>query len=137
MHFDHLGYAVRDLDEALGQFEGIFGETLNKSARYFEPTFDSHIQFIQPGGQGPRIELIAPASESSLVGRILAKRGPGVYHFCYQVDDLAAETSRLKKQGFRATTEPCSARAFAGRRVQFFFHPQLGLLELLESAAQT
>ena len=134
MRFDHLGYAVQDLDKALHHFKELLGESLGESERYFEPAFESHIQFIQPGGDGPRIELIAPSEAQSLVARILKKRGPGLYHACYRVDDLEMEAARMATNGWRATAQPCNARAFGGQRVQFFFHPELGLIELLESA---
>jgi methylmalonyl-CoA/ethylmalonyl-CoA epimerase len=70
---------------------------------------------------GSRIELLAATGDDTPVGRFLAKRGPGMHHVAYEVDDLDAELAELEEQGVELIDrEP--RRGLYGMRVAFV-HP--------------
>jgi methylmalonyl-CoA epimerase len=70
--------------------------------------------------EGSRIELLEPASPESVIGRFLAKRGPGLHHVAFCVPDLVAAVERLKAAGARILNEP---KIGAGGHLYVFVHP--------------
>ena len=70
--------------------------------------------------EGSRIELLEPLTPDSVIGRFLAKRGPGLHHVAFRVPDLAAAVERLKAAGARVLNEP---RTGAGGHLYVFVHP--------------
>src|SRR3954466_10728572 len=91
----HLGVAVEDLDEALATYERLFAAELEHRATVPD-------QGVEAGavlrGDG-RVELLEPLSEDTPVGRFLAKRGPGMHHVAYEVDDVRATLAELTDAG--------------------------------------
>ena len=99
-------------------------------------------QFGQPGhgqlGQ-PAVELVSPARNDSAVTDYLSRKGPGLYHIAFEVDDLESDMVRLKENGFvPVDREPCTG-ARAGMRVAFLYvRKPVGLLiELVQYSATT
>jgi methylmalonyl-CoA epimerase len=113
----HLGIAVPDLEEALATYVHLFGGTLE------------HRQLIEEQGVnaasvmvgGARIELLAPTGPDTPVGKFLAKRGPGMHHIAYEVDDVGAELRRLAADGVNLIDER-PRRGLFGLEVAFI-HP--------------
>jgi methylmalonyl-CoA/ethylmalonyl-CoA epimerase len=91
----HLGLAVTELDEAVATYTRLFGATLEHRA--IVPDQGVEAASVLVGSS--RIELIAPTAEDTPVGRFLAKRGPGVHHVAYEVDDVAAALETLAAAG--------------------------------------
>jgi len=91
----HLGVAVRDLDEAVDTYERLFGAEVEHRAQVEEQGVEAAAVLVGSG----RVELLAPLGEETPVGRFLAKRGPGMHHVAYEVDDVQAELDRLAAQG--------------------------------------
>lgn len=91
----HLGVAVADLDEAVATYEHLYGVTVEDRDSSEE---QGVIAALLVAG-GDRIELLAPLADDTPVGRFLAKRGPGLHHVAYEVDDLATELDRLAADG--------------------------------------
>jgi methylmalonyl-CoA epimerase len=91
----HIGVAVADLDEAVSTYERLFGATVE--ARETIESQGAEAVALHVGGG--RVELLAPLGADTPVGRFLARRGPGMHHVAYAVDDLRAELSRLDGQG--------------------------------------
>ena len=82
-----------------------------------------------------RIELLEPTAEDSPISKFLARRGPGIHHLCFAVDDLDASLARLAQRGYRLLN-PSPVPGAGGRRVAFL-HPESGggvLIELAEHA---
>lgn len=73
------------------------------------------------GGPGPALELLEPVDPSGPVGRFLARRGPGLHHVAFAVDDLGAEVARLRAAGARFV-DPTPKRGRGGSQV-VFLHP--------------
>lgn len=91
----HIGVAVADLDEAVSTYERLLGATVE--ARETIESQGAEAVALHVGGG--RVELLAPLGADTPVGRFLARRGPGMHHVAYAVDDLRAELSRLDGQG--------------------------------------
>lgn len=125
---DHVGVAVPSIDEALAIYRAL---GLEETHREEVPTQGVVTAFL-PVGES-RIELVEPAAPDSPVSRFLAKRGPGVHHICFAVDDLDAALRDLEARGFRLLDRRPVAGA-NGRRIAFL-HPRAGngvLIELSE-----
>ncbi len=84
----------------------------------------------------PDVELVWPSGTSGPVNTMLKKKGVGIYHVCYEVDDLAetVETFRAKDLNFLEVVEPRPAVLFGGRPVAFYLFEGFGLVELLGRA---
>ena len=87
--------AVQDLDEALATYERLFGARLEHRATVAIQGVEAASVRVGSG----RLELLSPLGEETPVGRFLAKRGPGMHHVAYQVDDVRAELRALADQG--------------------------------------
>jgi methylmalonyl-CoA/ethylmalonyl-CoA epimerase len=126
---DHVGLAVPDLEPAIAMFRDTFGAHITEVVE--DPIQRVRLCFAEH--DGGRVELIAPLTQDSPVTQILSKSGGGLYHLCYETDDLEAEFKRLRQQGFIPKGPPQPAVAFGGRRVQFLFHRTTQLIELVEA----
>ncbi len=113
---DHLGIAVHSIDKALEFYQQQLG--LPVSARETVAHEKVHVAMLPAGG--PRIELLEPSEEDSVIGRFLAKRGEGLHHIAFRVPDLAASVATLKQNGARLINEP---RRGAGGHLYVFVHP--------------
>jgi methylmalonyl-CoA/ethylmalonyl-CoA epimerase len=91
----HVGVAVDDLDAALRTYRDVLGAELEHRATVEEQGVEAAAVRV---GES-RIELLRPLGDDTPVGRFLAKRGPGMHHIAYRVDDLRAELERLAAAG--------------------------------------
>jgi methylmalonyl-CoA/ethylmalonyl-CoA epimerase len=91
----HLGVAVEDLGEAVATYRKLFGAELE--SRETMPDQGVEAAFMRIGES--RIELLASLDADTPVGRFLDKRGPGMHHVAFEVDDVAAELDRLAAEG--------------------------------------
>jgi methylmalonyl-CoA/ethylmalonyl-CoA epimerase len=99
----HLGVAVDNLDEALSTYERLFGAELEHRSRVAEQGVEAASLRVGSG----RVELLAALGDETPVGRFLAKRGPGMHHVAYEVDDVTAELAALERAGAELIdTEP-------------------------------
>jgi len=99
----HLGVAVRDLDEAVAAYGRLFGATVEHRQTMPEQGVEAVSLLVGDG----RVELLAPDGDDTPVGRFLARRGPGMHHVAYEVDDVAAAVRDLAAAGAQLVdTEP-------------------------------
>ncbi len=91
----HLGVAVENLDEAVSTYERLFGAELEHRATVPEQGIEAASVRVGSG----RVELLSALGEETPVGRFLAKRGPGMHHVAYEVDDVRAELEALAEGG--------------------------------------
>ncbi|MGZ8716689.1 MAG: methylmalonyl-CoA epimerase [Gaiellaceae bacterium] len=91
----HVGVAVADLDEAVRTYERLFGGRLEHRAKVEAQGVEA--ASIRVGES--RVELLAPLGDDTPVGKFIAKRGPGLHHLAYEVDDVAAALADLAAQG--------------------------------------
>jgi methylmalonyl-CoA epimerase len=91
----HVGVAVADLDEAVRTYERLFGGTVEHRARVEEQGVEA--ASVRVGES--RVELLAALGDDTPVGKFLAKRGPGMHHVAYEVDDVRSALADLARQG--------------------------------------
>ena len=128
---DHLGVAVASIDEALAVYRAL---GLAETKREEVPSQKVIAAFL-PVGES-RIELLEPTSEDSPVAKFLARRGGGIHHVCFAVEDIDAALEDLTGRGFRLIHREAVPGA-DGKRVAFL-HPEAGhgvLIELSQGAS--
>jgi methylmalonyl-CoA epimerase len=114
----HVGVAVVDLDEAVRTYERLLGGRLEHRARVEDQGVEAASMRVGNG----RIELLAALGDDTPVGKFLAKRGPGMHHVAYEVDDVRAAIEALAEQGAELIdAEP--RRGMFGLEVAFV-HPE-------------
>ena len=113
----HLGVAVRDLEEAFDTYSRLFGAELEHRDTLAEQGVEAIAIMV---GES-RVELLGALGEDTPIGRFLARRGPGMHHVAYWVDDIAAALERLDREGAQLIdVEP--RRGLYGLQVAFV-HP--------------
>jgi methylmalonyl-CoA/ethylmalonyl-CoA epimerase len=125
---DHLGVAVASIDDALSIYRAL---GLAEAKREEVPGQKVVAAFL-PVGES-RIELLEPTADDSPVAKFLAKRGEGIHHVCFAVEDIDAALEDLSRKGFRLIHREAVPGA-DGKRVAFL-HPETGhgvLIELSE-----
>jgi len=113
----HLGLAVDDLDRAISTYETLFGAELEERATQDEQGVEAASLRVGPS----HVELLAALDPDTPVGRFLARRGPGMHHVAYEVEDLTGELARLQGEGAELIDETPRAGLF-GMQVAFV-HP--------------
>jgi methylmalonyl-CoA/ethylmalonyl-CoA epimerase len=91
----HLGVAVDDLDEAISTYARLFGAELEGRETQEEQGVEAASLRVGPS----HVELLAALGTDTPVGRFLSRRGPGMHHIAYEVDDLPGELARLEGEG--------------------------------------
>jgi len=113
----HLGVAVEDLDEAVTTYERIFGARVE----HRETVPDQGVEAASLKVGAGRVELLASLGEETPVGKFLIKRGPGMHHVAYEVEDVRAAIGELAEQGVELVDEEPRQGLF-GLEVAFL-HP--------------
>lgn len=127
---DHVGIAVHSLDDSLPLFESITGGKGYGRERVEQ----QGVEVVFLGSGDGRLELLAPTRDDSAVAKFLAKRGQGMHHLCYRVDDVAAELDRYRAAGAQLIDE--APRPGAAGHLVAFVHPKSTggvLVELLQA----
>jgi methylmalonyl-CoA/ethylmalonyl-CoA epimerase len=114
----HLGVAVEDLDEAVSTYARLFGAGIEH--RQLMPDQGVEAAAIRVGEA--RLELLVPLGEDTTVGRFIARRGPGLHHVAYEVDDIRASLAHLAASGADLIDQE-PRRGLMGLEVAFV-HPQ-------------
>jgi len=125
---DHLGIAVKSIDQALAFYEGQLG----MRADHRETVGQEKVNVAMLPIGGPRIELLEAAEPDSVIAKYIEKRGEGLHHVAIKVPDLRAAAAKLKASGARLLNEP---RKGAGGHEYVFVHPSSTggvLLELIQ-----
>ena len=91
----HLGVAVEDLDEAVATYERLFGAEVEH--RETVPAQGVEAASLRIGAD--RVELLASLGAETPVGKFLAKRGPGMHHVAYEVEDVGEALRELSAHG--------------------------------------
>ncbi len=113
----HVGVAVEDLDGAVDTYERLFGARLEHRSRVDEQGVE--VASLRVGES--RLELLGALGEDTPVGRFLAKRGPGMHHVAYEVEDIRAALAHLSDAGAELIDET-PRRGVFGLEVAFV-HP--------------
>ena len=130
---DHVGLAVRDLDEAKAWYLKAFGmETVHEEVNEEQGVREA---MLAVGGSGSCIQLLAPLSPESTIGKFLDKSGPGIQQMAYRVTDVELVREHLTALGIRCLY-PTAKKGTANSKVNFVHPKDAGgvLIELVEPA---
>jgi methylmalonyl-CoA/ethylmalonyl-CoA epimerase len=115
---DHIGIAVSDLEASNKLFEALLNTKCYKTENI--PDQKVLTSFFKTRDQ--KIELVAATDSSSPISKFIDKKGEGIHHIAFEVEDIRAEIDRLQKEGFRALSEEPSKGA--DNKLVIFFHPK-------------
>jgi len=127
---DHVGVAVRSLDDAIRVYRDALGFELEGIHVLTERKV--RVAFISTGGK-TQIELLEPLDSNSAIAKFLETRGEGIHHFAVEVDNIDAVLAEMKKKGVSLIDEQPQMGA-EGKRIAFV-HPKSTkgvLMELVE-----
>lgn len=115
---EHIGIAVKDLEKS----NDLYSKLLNTEPYKLEEVESEGVKtsFFQVGES--KIELLEASNENSAIAKFIAKKGEGIHHIAYDVEDIYAEMDRLKAEGFiLLNTEP---KKGADNKLVCFLHPK-------------
>ena len=115
---EHIGIAVNNLDDASLLYEKLFGVPSYKQEEV--PSEGVKTAFFRNGPN--KIELLQATKQESQVAKFIAKKGEGVHHIAFEVDDILFEITRLKKEGFVILNE--IPKKGADNKLVAFLHPK-------------
>lgn len=115
---EHIGIAVKNANESAELFRKLFGVKSYKSE--LVPSEHVNTVFFQLGPN--KIELLEPTSPESAIAKYLDKKGEGIHHIAYDVDDIYREMDRLKNEGFVFINE--QPKDGADNKLIAFLHPK-------------
>ena len=115
---DHLGIAVKSLDESIAYYENVLGLTCE--GREEVESQKVRTAFFAAGDV--HIELLEPTSDESPIAKFLEKNGPGIHHIAFATDDITGQLAQAKDKGARLIHEVPFAGA--GDKLVAFLHPK-------------
>jgi methylmalonyl-CoA/ethylmalonyl-CoA epimerase len=130
MHIDHIGIAVKDIESAIKTYE-----TLLQTACYKREIVESQkveTAFLQTGES--KVELLGATDPESVITKYIEKRGEGMHHIAFEVEDIHTEIERLKAEGFTLLSD--IPKPGADQKQIVFLHPKSShgvLVELCQS----
>ena len=131
---EHIGIAVKDLKASNESFSKLFGVKPYKS----EEVASEHVitSFFLVGDT--KIELLEAGSSDSAIAKFIEKRGEGIHHIAFEVEDIYAEMERMKNEGFVVLNE--TPKRGADNKLVCFLHPKSTngvLVELCQEISST
>lgn len=115
---DHIGIAVKNIDERVKFYEDVLGLTVGH--REEVPTEKVKTAFLEI--DGTHLELLEATSEESAIAKSIAKRGEGIHHICYDVPDVQTAIDQCKANGLTVLDE--TPRPGAKGKLVAFIHPK-------------
>ncbi len=115
---EHIGIAVKNVNEANDLFRKLFGKESYKTENVESEKVST--SFFMLGES--KIELLEAQNENSAIAKFLEKRGEGIHHIAFEVDDIRVEIKRLQTEGFEILNpEP---KKGADNKLICFLHPK-------------
>jgi methylmalonyl-CoA/ethylmalonyl-CoA epimerase len=130
---DHIGIAVRSLDERVGLYQA-----LGLDVAGGEEVASQKVRVAFLPLEGARIELLEATSPESPIASFIAKRGEGLHHLCFEVADIVAAMATLRTRGFSLVTDEPQLGAHGS--LVCFVHPKSAggvLIELSQPARRS
>ena len=115
---EHIGIAVKNIAEANDLFAKLFGKTHYKMEEVSSESVKT--SFFQMGET--KVELLEASSENSAIAKFIEKRGEGIHHLAFEVENIEEEMQRLKNEGFTLLNE--TPKQGADNKLICFLHPK-------------
>lgn len=115
---EHIGIAVKDLENSNQLFEKLFGKAAYKIESVASENVDT--SFFQLGES--KIELLQASDPNSAIAKFIEKRGEGIHHIAFDVEDIHAEMKRLEGEGFQLLNK--EPKKGADNKLVCFLHPK-------------
>lgn len=115
---EHIGIAVRDLSVAVPLYEKLLNASCHKKERVESEKVETAF-FLQ---KGTKIELLQSTDPSGVISRYIDKKGEGIHHIAFEVEDITAEMNRLRQEGFVLLNE--HPKEGADNKLICFLHPK-------------
>ena len=131
-NIDHIGIAVKDFTKSNGLFYKLLGEEPYKTEIVESEKVST--SFFRIGES--KIELLEALDDDSPIATFLEKKGEGIHHIAFEVEDIITEMERLKKKGFQLLNEV--PKKGADNKLVCFVHPKSAngvLIELCQEIA--
>jgi methylmalonyl-CoA epimerase len=125
---DHIAVVVRDLDAALRVYHEVLGLPLERVEEV--PAEKVRVAFLPLPEGDSEVELVQPTADDTGIARYLAKRGEGMHHICFEVDDIEAAMSELSAAGLQVLEE--KPRLGSQGQKYVFVHPKTAHGVLIE-----
>ncbi len=118
LKIEHIGIAVKDMETSNNLFAKLFGRPAYKT----ETVDSEHVNtsFFEMGES--KIELLHATHPDSAIAKYIEKKGEGIHHIAFAVENIEAEVERLKAEGFQPISE--KPKRGADNKLVFFFHPK-------------
>ena len=132
---DHVGIAVADLDAAIDFYQRTFGMRCVHTETNDEQGVREAMLAVGPDASGGMVQLLAPLSPDTTIGKFLDKRGPGIQQVAYTVADIDVACAALRERGIRLLYD-APRRGTSNSRVNFVHPKDAGgvLIELVQPA---
>ncbi|MFI5836339.1 methylmalonyl-CoA epimerase [Micromonospora sp. NPDC051300] len=132
---DHVGIAVADLDAAIDFYQRTFGMRCVHTETNDEQGVREAMLAVGPDASGGMVQLLAPLSPDTTIGKFLDKRGPGIQQVAYTVADIDVACAALRERGVRLLYD-APRRGTSDSRVNFVHPKDAGgvLIELVQPA---
>jgi methylmalonyl-CoA/ethylmalonyl-CoA epimerase len=130
---EHIGIAVKDLEVSNSLFEKLFGAPAYKSEVVESEGVTTSFFLNGPN----KIELLAATNPESPIAKFIDKKGEGIHHIAFDVEDIVSEIARLQKEGFVVLNE--TPKKGADNKLVAFLHPKSTngvLIELCQEIPQ-
>lgn len=118
MHIDHIGIAVKDLEAAIETYEKLLQTTCYK--REVVESQKVETAFLQTGES--KVELLGATEPDSVIAKYIEKKGEGMHHVAFEVDNIEAEIERLKSEEFTLLSD--APQPGADNKKIVFMHPK-------------
>ena len=115
---EHIGIAVKSLEQSIPLFEKLLHTTCYKTEEVHSENVNT--AFFKKGQT--KIELLESTTEDGVISRYIDKKGEGIHHIAFDVEDIYAEISRLKNEGFVLLNE--EPKNGADNKLVCFLHPK-------------
>ena len=115
---EHIGIAVHDLENSNELFSKLFGQAAYKTEEVASEGVKTSFFMCGPN----KIELLEATNENSPIAKFLEKKGEGIHHIAFDVEDIYAEIERLKLEGFTVLNE--IPKKGADNKLVAFLHPK-------------
>jgi methylmalonyl-CoA/ethylmalonyl-CoA epimerase len=136
LRIDHVGIAIPDLDAGIEFYERTFGMRCVHTETNEEQGVREAMLAVGPDPEGGCVQLLAPLSPDSTIGKFLDKKGPGIQQVAYTVADIDVACAALRDKGVRLLYD-APKRGTADSRINFVHPKDAGgvLVELVQPAA--